>query len=254
MERRYVYGIVRPADAVTVSSPGIGGHATVGVVSHGELGAIVSSFAGEVVKANRRNLTAHSRVLEEALETATVVPMRFGVLMPSDEVVAEELLRGREAELGRLLDSVEGRVELSVKAFYRDDDLALREVLSENPTIARLNESTRGRPADAGYYDRIRLGQAIVDALRAKREQDAEPILSRLGALAVSSATDDELPERMVVKAAFLVERQRVPDFDRAVDEIARETADRLQFKYLGPLAPHTFATLALPARVASTA
>jgi hypothetical protein len=253
-EGRYVYGVVRPAAALSISSPGIGdGGPKVGVVSQGDLGALVSPFGGEVVKANRRNLTAHSDVLQEALGAATVVPMRFGVVMPNEEAVVEELLRARGAELGRLLDGVAGRVELSVKAFYRGD-VALQEVLRDDPAIARLSQATRGQPEAATYYDRVRLGQLVADAVRAKRVADAAPILERLRPLAESVAADEELPERMVLKAAFLVERQRVPEFDRAVDEIAREVSGRLQLKYLGPLAPHTFATFALPARTGSAA
>ena len=253
-EGRYVYGIVRPASRLSISSPGVGdGQASIGVVSHGELGAIVSPFGGGAVKANRRNLTAHSDVLQKALQATTVVPMRFGVVMPSEEAVVEELLRARGDELGRLLDGVAGRVELSVKAFYRGD-VALREVLRDDPAIARLSQATRGQPEAATYYDRVRLGQLVADAVRAKRVADAVPILERLRPLAEDVVADEELPERMVLKAAFLVERERVPEFDRAVDEIARDVAERLQLKYLGPLAPHTFATFALPARAGSAA
>jgi hypothetical protein len=253
-EGRYVYGVVRPADALSISSPGVGdGGTPVGVVSHGDLGALVSPFGGEVVKANRRNLTAHSDVLQEALEATTVVPMRFGVVMPSEQAVVEELLRARHDELGRLLDSVAGRVELSVKAFYRGD-VALREVLRDDPAIARLSRATRGQPEAATYYDRVRLGQLVADAVRAKRVADAAPILERLRPIAQHVVVDEELPERMVLKAAFLVERERVPEFDHAVDEIARDGSERLQLKYLGPLAAHTFATLSLPVRAGSAA
>lgn len=179
--------------------------------------------------------------------------MRFGVVMPSEEAVAEDLLQARYDELGRLLDGVDGRVELSVKAFYRAD-VAMREVLRDDPAIARLSRATRGLPEAATYYDRVRLGQLVAEAVRAKRDQDAAPILARLSPLAVGVAADEELPERMVLKAAFLVERERVPEFDHAVDEIAREASERLQLKYLGPLAPHTFATFTLPARAGSAA
>jgi hypothetical protein len=252
-EGRYVYGIVRPPDALSISSPGVGDGARVGVVSHGELGAIVSRFDGDVVQANRRNLTAHSDVLQEALATTTVVPMRFGVVLPSEQAVVDELLRARHDELVRLLEDVEGRVELSVKAFYRGD-VALREVVRDDPAIARLSQATRGLPEAATYYDRVRLGQLVAEAVRAKRVEDAAPILERLRPLADAVVADEELPERMVLKAAFLVARDRVPEFDRAVDEIARDVSERLQLKYLGPLAPHTFATFTLPARTGSAA
>jgi Gas vesicle synthesis protein GvpL/GvpF len=41
------------------------------------------------------------------------------------------------------------------------------------------------------------------------------------------------------------VSRNRVDEFDAALDEIARDQADRIRFKSTGPLPPHSFVELA---------
>jgi Gas vesicle synthesis protein GvpL/GvpF len=47
-----------------------------------------------------------------------------------------------------------------------------------------------------------------------------------------------------VLRASFLVERKRVPEFDKAMNEVARHEDGRIRFKYVGPLAPHSFVTV----------
>jgi len=54
--------------------------------------------------------------------------------------------------------------------------------------------------------------------------------------------------ERMALNASFLVEQRRQRDFDRALDEIAEGQSGRIQFKYTGPLPPHSFVELAMEA------
>lgn len=248
----YVYGVVRPVESAPAD---VGGEDApdVRVVAVGDIGAIVRPAVGEPEAAEKRALTGHVRVLQKAMSWATVLPMRFGVLMPSEEVVREELLRARRDELVRLLDAVEGRVEMSLKALYHDDAV-LREIVEENPAIARLRAAVRGIPADASYYDRIRLGEMIVEAMRRKRDDDARHILERLKPLAVEVSVDETFVERVALRAAFLVEERRLPDFDRAVEDLAGELAARIRFKSVGPLPPHSFVDLSLGAAEGSVA
>ena len=141
----YVYGVVRAKDGVPerIESDDV---PDARLVWAGDIGAIVKT-AGDAQVPDRRALTSHARVLQEAMSWATVLPMRFGVVMPSDGAVRDEL-RARRDELVRLLDSFEGRVEISLKAFY-EEDVLLREIVDENREIARLREGVRRVPEDA---------------------------------------------------------------------------------------------------------
>ena len=60
-------------------------------------------------------------------------------------------------------------------------------------------------------------------------------------------AVDQEPIEHQVLRASFLVERGHVSAFDAAMDDLAREHAGRIRFKYVGPLAPHSFVSVAPP-------
>jgi hypothetical protein len=233
-----VYGIV-PAETPLDGVPtGIGG-APVGRVVAGGLAALVSPVEGEDLHATRRDLLSHAAVLEHAVAAGPVLPLRFGIVLRDEEAVAEELLEARHDELSALLERFERLVELRVKGFYVEEAV-LREIVRSDRTIARLNEATRGIPEAALHPQRIRLGEAVARALEARRENDGRAILARLRPLA-EEVVVDESDATIAFAASFLVDRGHVEAFDRAMDELARAHDGLITFKYLGPLAPHSF-------------
>jgi hypothetical protein len=136
-------------------------------------------------------------------------------------------------------------VELELKVVFDEADL-LAEIVAERGDIRRLRERVRGVPRAAAYYERVRLGELVVDALARRRASDAERLLHALAPHAADVRPADDLPESVLLKAAFLVERPRVGRFERAVDELARAEAPRLQFHLYGPLPPYSFSDIRL--------
>jgi hypothetical protein len=129
---------------------------------------------------------------------------------------------------------------MGVSALYRED-VVLGEVIAENPAVGEVRRRIAGRPEAATHFERIRLGELVAHAVEAKREADSGAILSELEPHAVATTPDALLHERMVVNAAFLVDRSRLEEFDAAVEAVSRARAERMQFKLLGPRAPHSF-------------
>jgi hypothetical protein len=241
-EAIYVYGILRAEDEAP-GLTGIGGAELKEITSNG-LAALVSEMPPETeLVLGREEMTTHARVLEEALQHGTVLPMRFGVVMAGEPAVKEHLLEAHRAELEQQLSELSGKVELRVRAVYDEHNL-MREVIHENHDIARLRESLRGQSEDATYYGRIELGELVAQAVERKRDRDAAAMLEQLSPLAIAIATGEPANERIVVNTSFLVERERMGEFDAAVDLIGRAQADRMRIKYTGPLPPHSFVEL----------
>jgi hypothetical protein len=236
----YVYGIAPAADAVPVTAPGVGApEAGVRRIEHGELAALVSDVPPGPLTA-ARDLRAHWGVLEEAAERTTVLPVRFGTVMENDDAVVNEFLAGRHDRLAAQLAELAGKVQLTVKGFYEEEQL-LRGVVQGSPAVARLRERVRGRPAEAAYYDRIRLGELVAGEIEQARERDAAVVLGRLEPLAVAARREPPSTRDGAVHVAFLVERGRVEEFSRAVAELEREVAGRMRLRYVGPLPPYSF-------------
>lgn len=244
-EAVYVYGVVPRDAALDLSTTGIEGGGPPRLLRGARAAAIVADVPDEPIRTTRANLHGHADVLTEAAQRATVLPMRFGVVFPGEQQVQGALLEEREKSLEALLSEYEGKVEVTLRGSYEDPDSILREAIASDPEIARLREETRNLPEDATYYARIRLGELVAAAVEARRSADERRILERLEPLAAAVSPDRELPERVVLNVAFLVDRGRLGDFDRAVDAIAGEHAGAMRFSYAGPLALHNFASVA---------
>jgi hypothetical protein len=240
----YVYGVIRASAVERSPGEGIDDQA-VEVVTYDGLAALVSDAPNVPVKASRRNLMAHSRVLQSVIATTGVLPMRFGVVMPSREAVEGELLEANSQLLSEHLDVLEPYVELDVRGLSAEREL-MQSVVAERPDIARLRASIHGRPVESTYHERIRLGEMVAHAVAEKREDIAQYILAELESHAAAARPSDPVHDEMVANVAFLVERERVAEFDVAVDALGSTLTDpEVRVRYLGPLPPHNFVDLA---------
>lgn len=242
---RYVYGVVDPGSSAPAVD-GIGGAPLELVVGDG-VAALASRAPGDFTEAGREELLTHTRVLEAAMEGTTVLPMRFGVVLPDETTLRERLLAQHGEELAAQLREMAGKVEVTLKGIY-DEDAVLREIVAENREVEQLRGAIAGKPEAATYYERIRLGEVVAAAFAAKREADAAAIVAAMGSHAAEVRVSEPVHERMAVNASFLVDRKRIADFDAAVDEVGRAEADRIRFKYTGPLPPHSFVELEMAA------
>jgi hypothetical protein len=238
----YVYGIVESTARAPAAS-GIAGAPLAVVVGDGAA-ALVSDLPGDQVRMGRDEVLLHADVLDLALAQGTVLPMRFGVVMDGSDDVRRELLERHGEDLRTQLSELSGKVEVHVRAVY-EEDVALQEVVSENPEIARLRASVRTRSEDATYYERIRLGELVARAVEGKKERDAQAIIESLAPETVATDVGAPAHERVVVSVSFLVERGRLDAFDERLESIARDQVGRIRFKLTGPRAPHSFVQFA---------
>jgi hypothetical protein len=235
----YVYGVVRAGALRSLPGEGVAG-AGVELIEHHGLSAVVSELPGERLRIRRRDLLRHLQVLEAGFSQTTIVPCSFGSVLETRALVADQLLIARHQELLELLEHLQDRVQLNVTAVY-DEPEVLREVVAAEPEIARLRERTRAL-GSAGYYENIRLGELVAAAVSVRRDSDSRRILDRVAAEAEDVVA--EADEAVVVKASFLVARDRLERFDAKLDALAREEQPRIRFECVGPLPPTAFASL----------
>jgi len=237
----YCYGVMW-AHAASGQPEGVAG-AHVETVHAGDLAALVSPVHTTKLRARRADLLKHLDVLSEALSEGVVLPFRFGTIFAGEDDLVGTLLEARGDELRGLLREFDGLVELNVKAFFRED-VMLAEIVRESPRIARLRKETAQGPAAATYGRRVELGELVAAEVAARSAVEADQIIRRLRPLARNVDVDTERVEQQVLRAAFLVERGRLESFDAEMDALAREREGRIDFKYLGPLPPHSFVAL----------
>ena len=239
--RSYVYGVIsqNTAGALAVPDGGLKG-APVSAVPCVDVAAVVSPLGSERVRSSRADLSAHQRVVEFVAAQATILPLQFGVVMPTTRAVIDDFLEPNHEELSLLLDELGDKAELRLKATYVGD-VALRDAVDGNRSIRRLQERIRSRGEAASYHDRIQLGELVAAGLERVKADEAEEIMDRLGRHAVSTLVLPSRRDDVAVHAAFLVEGIRRQRFDDAVDALAKSLSHRLSFELVGPLAPWDF-------------
>jgi hypothetical protein len=239
MSPTYVYGLVGAGAEIPDDLPGLGPSGRVSTIVHGGIAAIVGDVPDDRPLGTRDDLIAHETVLDTVAASVAVLPMRFPAVVEEKGVV-EELLAPNEDYFLEVLAGLEGRVQFALKGRF-EQDAVLLEVVESDDEIRTLQERVRELPEDASYYDRVRLGELIVGALEARREVEAEKIYERLEPTAVEVAAHQPASPEDVVNAAFLVDRDRVQEFEDAVESLGSDLAGRVRLRLLGPLAPYDF-------------
>jgi hypothetical protein len=239
MTATYVYGLVSADTELPADLDGLGPSGRVSTIAHERVAAIVSDVPIDRPLGTRDDLLAHERVLDAIAERAAVLPMRFPAVVEEKGVV-QELLAPHQDRFLEALARIEGLVQFTLKGRYEQDPV-LREITESDEEIQLLRERVRELPEDASYYDRIRLGELVVDAMTQRREVDGRNVLERLRPLASDVSIRTMAAPDEVVNAAFLVARDRVKQFDDAVEDIGLDFVGRVRFRLVGPLAPYDF-------------
>jgi len=243
---RYLYGIIPCREVRSFSVQGIHEQGRdVYTIPYRDLAVVVSDSPQKTYDGTRRHMLAHTRVLEALMREYSVLPIRFGIVAPDVDTIREQLLARHYSDLRAQLDRLHNRIELGLKVFWAADDM-LRRIADETPAIRALRDSLSGRSLENTYYERIRLGEMVEQALTARRERDAEMFLTGLQPLAVETVTNPVRADRMVLNAAFLVEREREADFDEAVRRFGDRFEREFLFKYVGPVPPYNFVSVTI--------
>lgn len=230
----YVYGIVAADHPCRLDEMvGVGAEpGPVRRVAVEQIAAVVG-VAPAKLRAKRRDLAAHHRLLTALAEQGTVLPMRFGVVAPDDEALRGQLRRDADRYLAALHE-VAGTAEYNVK-LLADEDAVVRRAAETDPAVLREREA-----ADAGYEGRIRLGQAVASAVEEALSADAERIVATLAPLARRTAPAPATADT-AINTSFLVADEQSERFRGAADELARALRGDGEVRCTGPLPPYSF-------------
>jgi len=248
-----VYGIV-PADAELPNLNAAGDEEDLAdrdlqILRHGPIAAIVEAVdPGR--PARRKDLLAHSAVLNAFAAEGPVIPIAFGsAFSERDQVVTEFLAAPGAADaLSEGLEALRGHAQFQIRVRYQMDDLLARIVASD-ARISELRERTREVSEAASYHERVQLGELVTRAVEARQSDDAENLLDQLGARAKDSRLSNMSTSVPSISLAFLVADSERPQFEAAAEKAAESMHDRAVVELLGPLAAFDFVADLAPRR-----
>jgi gas vesicle protein GvpL/GvpF len=245
----YLYGVVAAGSAVHDGD--------VSLVSEGPVAGVASRVSFEEFDPSvlperlgdaawlEQKIRAHEQVLEEVLQSASVVPCRFCTVYRTEDEL-RRFLSERSGDLSAALAHVDGRVELGVKAFVDREGFATGAAARDD-AIRELSERVSQSEGGRAYLEARRLEQLVTDELMRFKCEVAERLHERLAA-----TSDDAVrlnlqrpevsgrDEEMLLNGAYLVSDQ--PAFGRELRELADEHRDSgVELELTGPWPPYNF-------------
>jgi hypothetical protein len=246
-ESIYIYCIFGSSPPQSFGAAGIGERKDeLYSVCAGGLCAVVSHSAMRKFKISRDNLLAHERAIEEVMKTRAVLPVRFATVAENEGKVRKILLKETE-RFSSLLRTMEGRKELGLKAVFDSEKIYAQ--IARQEEIKRNKARLSSLPADKVYFQKMELGRMVEKALERARDKCRADILAALAPLAIEVKTAKPYGEMMILNAAFLVERAREEEFDRAVRELDEKSGALVTWHYTGTVPPFNFVNIEISAK-----
>ncbi|HTM38644.1 MAG TPA: GvpL/GvpF family gas vesicle protein [Terriglobales bacterium] len=242
---RYVYGIVQSKDPVSFGKSGIGGSGEmVYTVNYQDIAAVVSNTSVYIFDPTRENALAHEHVIETVMKNYTIIPMSFGTVFRTDDDI-REVLKSIFPSLKDVLHQMAGKLEFGLKVNWERDPI-IEDIKREDEEIRQFHQEIIRKHLQSTYLARMQLGRMIDKALAERSITYVREIYEALRGVCVASRDNQPIGDKMIMNAAFLVEREREAEFDSAVNKIARKYGQRLKFKYTGPWPPYNFVNIRL--------
>ena len=242
---RYVYGIIEAKESLMFGKMGIGGQGEmVYTVHHGDIAAVVSKSNVFIFDPTRENALAHEHVIESVMKSHTIIPMAFGTVFRADEDI-RQVLKSIYTSLKDVLKQMEGKVEFGLKVAW-DRERIIEELKRDDEEIHRLHTELTRKHLQSTYFARMQLGRMIDKSLAERSAEFVREIYDGLRSACVASRDNKPIGDKMIMNAAFLIRRDREPDFEAAVNKVARKFGDRLNFKLIGPWPPYNFVNIRL--------
>lgn len=245
----YIYCILPAAAArASVSSPGTSSPGVQGeaprLLLAGDLAAAVSDAYEAQYDIHYETILAHEAVVEDVMQHADVLPLRFGTVANSDREI-QDLLYDRRSDLWEQLNRIHGCVEFGLKVLWKQEWLLAR-ILAQDEAIRALRIALEGVEPHERFHERLQLGQLTVQAVERESARLAQHVMEEFEPLARATIVNPPLTEMMALNAAFLVSRDQVGAFEARERELAARGAGNLAIKLAGPLPPYNFVGIAI--------
>ena len=231
----YLYAITDRPAAALAAGRGLE-EAPLVAVRYRDLGAVTGALGGTgAPAASPANVRRHESVLQALMVTRTVLPVRFGTLLPDAERT-REVLREHYRSFAETLARVRGRVELGLRVLWTADGVPL--AAAQPPVSERSAPTVSGRTYLLARLEEEHRSQAV----QRQAETIAAEIHGPLAAIAADSTRQTLPTPQTLLVAAYLVDRDNVVRFEGAVRAVARVFTG-CRFLLTGPWSPYSFVT-----------
>ena len=238
----YLYGIT-DAEEAPPDLPGIDG-GRIETIVEGGLAAVVTPVDRRRIRAQRSNLAAHNKLLQELTRRQTVLPCAFGTVAGGEDEL-REFLRANHDSLWRQLALLRGKVEMGLSVYWNTSNV-FEFFVANNDGLRQMRDRVFRPGRGPSLDERIELGRMFESLLQQCRQQHTQQVIDALKPCCTEVRSVDAGQEQMIMKLVCLVPKEGQGRFEQGIQEAARAFDDRYCFKYSGPWAPFDFVDVAL--------
>ncbi len=244
LPHEYIYGIMEEPQPRRFNVSGVG-DADVYTINYRDMAAVVSDTELEEIDPTRKSVHAHTVVQDELLRDYTLLPMGFGMIAGSkDEVL--KLLEKNYQGLSRELTRLAGKVEVELKVFW-DQEAMIKELQGKSEELTRLKAKIKAAPSPVEAERLlVEAGQLVERIALDWKARYADRVYTVLKGLSIDARLNNPLGIKNILNASFLIERARESDFQKEVFKLDSQYQGKVNFKYVGPLAPYNFVNVKL--------
>ncbi|HVB21263.1 MAG TPA: GvpL/GvpF family gas vesicle protein [Ktedonobacteraceae bacterium] len=243
----YIYGVIATSSMQDFGAIGIGNKPTkVWTIGCKDVAAVVSAsplvvYNSLAQEKTVKDLVIHQFVIEKVMEQFTIIPLKFGTMVKTEEEAITFLEKGYpllSSELGKM----EGNIELDVVATWELPKV-LRTVVRDSHLIQNKQKEIALKDT-ASVEDKVALGQLVEQALQARKADNYELMLQTLKERATDVCLHDLANDEMIFNAAFLLKKKDEESFTELVHALDQKLEDTVKFRVIGPLPLYSFSTI----------
>ena len=262
-ERKYIYSIIRnpketqTSDNFRLSEAMLGiNNREITLVPYRDIAAAVSNTnLINFNKLDKKELTkliaVHERVNSDLMKKHDVIPMRFGMIAENKEEIRSILIKVY-IQFKAVLERVAGKAEFIVQVFWNEKN-TLEKIVQQNTEIQKLKKETESKGKILGFSSKMKLGRAIFEAIESRRKEYTADILGYLASFfpdfsagKLLDTNKDGASKEMIMNCSFLIGKTEESTLELQLNKLAEKYKDELKFKYIGPMAPYSFAAINL--------
>jgi len=232
-------------NTLLIAMKGISG-ANLYAVSIDEISAVVSDIKRADFIADKKNAIEYAGLIENMAQQFTLLPMRFGSIMNSTEIISN-MLEKNYSGFQKNLQKVENKSEFGLKIFCDTGKLkAELNLKSEETSETSQNPVTENKNSVFKEY--------INQKLKAHRLEETlmgyiDSVIAEFNGFLIELNAEKKIKKMTtattIIDAVFLIEKDKKAELVRAIEDMQGKYSE-LNFILTGPWPPYSFVDVTL--------
>jgi len=239
---RYVYCILEGEKKSDIGNIGLF-DTSVYTIGHKDLNAIVSVIPFKETEANVDNIVAHQRVVEASRKIGTTLPVRFGVIIKTEDGVKNLLVKSYKdfrSKITKLKDKDEFGVRVIVDK--NNTEKIKHSMHNNSDEIKKIKKEMSSVGDGTAYFLKMKIDEAIKN----EKLKKIDTMVGEIHNYLTISADDSKLLktdiDQVILNASYLIKKKDHDSFNLKLKKLQEKYKnDGLTFHLSGPWAPYSF-------------